>query len=400
MAIHESYRGHSRFLSERDAVSVGWPHASRPASRVRQSRRHFLRSLATAAGYLTTQPCALGQTQDHTKTRKAETSSFDFSLLDDWLNPNDLFFIREHFPAPAPAPSQWRLSIGGAAANPFDVTYDELLQQPRKSLAVTLECAENPVGGGLVGNAEWTGVSLALLLEKARPFPSAGFVRLSGADRDPTGGAYYARTIPLSKALHADTLLAHRMNGEKLPDAHGFSLRAVVPGWYGMDSVKWLQKIELLTKRGKDTVPEHSYLRRVQLPTGQVATEPVTAMNVKAVFSRPLDGAILVGRRFVVRGAAWAGENRVERVEVSTDGGHAWQEALVNTPGQAGSQAYSWVFWEFEWRIPASGRYELVVRATDELGRTQPAIRPAGKLDEYEETAYQRVQCTLLESAK
>lgn len=350
---------------------------------------------------MATQPCALGQTQDNSKTRKAEISSFDFSLLDDWLNPNDLFFIREHFPAPAPALSQWRLSIGGAVANPFDVNYDEVLQQPRKSLAVTLECAENPVGGGLVGNAEWTGVSLALLLEKARPLPAAGFVRLSGADRDPTGGACYARTIPLSKELHADTLLAHRMNGEKLPDAHGFPLRAVVPGWYGMNSVKWLQKIELLTERGKDLVPEHSYLRRTRLPgSGQVVTEPVTAMNVKAVFSRPLDGAILVGRRFVVRGAAWAGENRVERVEVSTNGGSTWHDALVNTPGQPGPQAYSWVLWEFDWRIPASGRYELVVRATDEQRRTQPAIRPAGKLDEYEETTYQKVQCTVLGSAK
>ncbi|MCI0422479.1 MAG: sulfite oxidase [Acidobacteria bacterium] len=339
------------------------------------------------------------QTRQEAGSRKAEISSFDLSLLDDWLNPNDLFFIRDHFPAPAQSSSQWKLSLAGAVANPFEVTYEELLQQPRKTLAVTLECAENPVGGGLVGNAEWTGVSLALLLEKARPLPAAGFVRLSGADRDSVGGACYVRTIPLSKALHADTLLVHRMNGEKLPDAHGFPLRAVVPGWYGMDSVKWLQKIELLTERGTDAVPEHSYLRRVQLPgTGQAATEPVTAMNVKAVFSRPLDGAILVGRRFVVRGAAWAGENRVERVEVSTDGGHAWQEALVNTPGQTGLQAYSWVFWEFDWKIPASGRHELVVRATDELGRTQPAIRPAGKLDAYEQTAYQRVQCTVLES--
>src|SRR5205823_8775129 len=144
-----------------------------------------------------------------------------------------------------------------------------------------------------------------------------------------------------------DTLIAHQMNGEKLPANHGFPLRAVIPGWYGMDSVKWLRAVDVLTGER----PEQGYTRQVRsLLAGTRPAGSVTTMNVKSAFSRPMDGAILSSRRFVVRGAAWAGENRIRRVELSYDGGKSWQPArLLSDP-----QPYAWVHWSHDWTIRAA----------------------------------------------
>ena len=335
------------------------------AGSIQLSRRMFLASASA---------CLL-------RAQKAEISSFDFSLLDEGPTPADLFFVREHFPAPGVSSAGWKLSISGAVATPFEIPYEDISAQPRKVLPLTLECAENPAGGGLVSHAEWTGISLASLIEKARASPEARFVRLSGADG-------FSRSVPLAKAMHPDTLIAHNMNGEKLPVNHGFPLRALIPGWYGMDSVKWLRRVELLVNDD----PEHYYVRLLRsLLTGTRPAGPVTAMNVKSAFSRPLDGAVLVGRHFTVRGAAWAGENRVRRVEVSTDGGKSWQAARLASD----ALRYSWVHWTYAWKIPGAGQYELAVRATDDAGREQNAERAANRVDEYELNAWQTVRVTV-----
>ncbi len=178
--------------------------------------------------------------------QKAEVSEFDFSLLDERLTPTDLFFVREHFPAPRVSAPAWKLAVRGAVSAPFEISHEELLALPRQSLDATMECAENAVGGGLVSTARWEGPGLAALLARAKPDPAAIFVRLRGADNE------YARSIPISKAVHPATLIAHHMNGDPLPPAHGAPARAIVPGWYGMDSVKWLQTIEALP------APDHS----------------------------------------------------------------------------------------------------------------------------------------------
>ncbi len=315
------------------------------------------------------------------RAQKPEVSGFDLSLLEEGTTPVDLFFVREHFPAPVLSSAGWKLSVGGAVATPFEISFDDLAAQARQTLPVTLECAENPVAGGLVSHAEWSGVSLAELLAKAQPAAGSRSVTLSGADS-------FSRSIPLAKALHPDTLIAHRMNGEKLPASHGFPLRAVIPGWYGMDSVKWLRSVEVLM----GDVPTQGYSRQVRsLLTGVRPDGPVTAMNVKAVFSRPLDGATLQGRRFVVRGAAWAGENRVQLVEVSVDGGRSWRPARLSTD----PKPYAWVHWSYDWTIQGAGSYALAVRAVDDKGRRQPEERKAERVDEYEWNAIQRVQVTV-----
>ena len=312
--------------------------------------------------------------------QKSEVSSFDLSLVDEGTTPNQVFFVRHHFGEPTVAPGG-KLAIRGAVASLLEMSIDDLSGQPQKTLPVTLECAENPVGGGLVSHAEWSGVSLASLLEKAQPRPEARFVRMTGADG-------YVRTISLAKASEPNTLIAFRMNGEKLPPAHGLPARAIVSGWYGMDSVKWLQRIDLLEHEDTQTPAAFSYRRQVKsLLAGARETDPVTAMNVKSAFSRPVDGAFLTGRRFVVRGVAWAGEQRIRKVELSTDGGKKWHDAKASQ-----SQPYAWSHWEYAWTIPAAGEYELIVRATDASGRTQPSERAGDRADGYELNAWQTIR--------
>jgi DMSO/TMAO reductase YedYZ molybdopterin-dependent catalytic subunit len=315
------------------------------------------------------------------RSQVAEVSNFDFSLLDKGTTPVELFFIREHFPPPGVSSADWKLSIRGAVSVPAEIPFEELVALPRRLLPVTIECAENPAAGGLISHAEWSGVSLASLLEKARPGADARFVRLSGADG-------FSRSIPFAKAMHADTLLVYQMNGDKLPAKHGFPVRAVVPGWYGMDSIKWLRGIEVLT----DGPPEQGYQRQVRsLLTGTRPGGPVTAMNVKSAFSRPLDGAILTGRNFTVHGAAWAGENRVRQVDISMDGGRSWQAAkLLSQP-----RPYEWVHWAYVWKIKDAAEYELLVRAGDDQGRQQPLKQASERVDGYESNSSQIVKVTV-----
>ena len=312
------------------------------------------------------------------RAQKAEITAFDFSLLDEWTVPAELFFIREHFAAPNVSAAGWKLAVDGAVTARVEISLDELTSLARRTLPVTIECAENPVGGGLVGHAEWTGVPLGALLEKARPNSSARFVRLTGADS-------FSRSIPLNKAAHPDTLLVTAMNGERLSASHGFPLRAVIPGWYGMDSVKWLRRVELAEH--PDSAREYVRLTR-SLLAGTRPAGAVTAMQVKSAFARPLDGAILTGRRFLIRGTAWAGERAVQRVEVSVDGAKSWQPARIESK----ALHYAWVVWTHEWRIPGPGQYELVVRAEDDAGTKQAAQRPADRADDYEWTGYQSVR--------
>jgi DMSO/TMAO reductase YedYZ molybdopterin-dependent catalytic subunit len=338
----------------------------------------------------------VGQPGNTKASRKAEISEFDLSLLGECHTPNDLFFVREHFPAPSIAAEKWKLEFTGAVASPFAISYEELLQQPRQTLSATLECAENPAGGGLVSHAEWVGVSLGKLLEKARPSDGARFVRLHGFDSDTGSDSSYFRSLPLEKAMHPLTLLAHRMNGARLPAEHGFPLRAVIPGWYGMDWVKWLRLVEVSKEADASHAMGSGYVRQVRsLLTGSRTEGPVREVQVKSVFARPMDGAILRGRRFVARGAAWAGENRVQAVEISTDAGGTWQAARLSAPGCAEPRPYAWILWDYDWKIPGPGKYSLAVRARDDNGRLQPAERPSERLDPYEVNAWQRISVTV-----
>jgi DMSO/TMAO reductase YedYZ molybdopterin-dependent catalytic subunit len=312
-----------------------------------------------------------------------------FSSLDGFTTPNESFYVRCHFPVPKISANDWRLSIEGEVEAPFELNYDEVRAMESRTVAATLECAGNnriflepKVKGvqwelGAVGNASWTGVPLAALLARAKPKAGAIEVILDGADEGqvdktptPSGKISFCRSLPMSKA-RADVLLAYEMNGDKLSESHGFPLRAIVPGWYAMASVKWLRRIIVTDKpfNGFYQSLDYTYWDRSGvLPT----LAPLTEQQTKAEIARPENNEVIAANAvYRVYGAAWTGTGEIARVEISFDSGESWQDAkLVGEP-----VTKAWRLWEYEWRTPAPGRCSIIARATDSRGFVQPAER-------------------------
>lgn len=311
-----------------------------------------------------------------------------FASLDSFLTPSPLFYVRNHYPVPALDPKSFRLEVAGAVARKLSLSMDDLAKLKEVTLPLTLECAGNgraflqPKTKGLqwelgaVSTAEWTGVPLSAVLDLAGVERDAAEVVLDAADKgdpqkeiQPSRPVSYSRSLPLTKARRAEVMLAWKMNGRELTPEHGRPLRAVVGGWYGMASVKWLTRL-IVTKtpyRGFDQTID--YATWVRNEHGLDELVPLGAGEVKASIARPLAGErVKAGEAYKVRGAAWAGENEVARVEVSLDGGKTWSAATLT--GRA--VPFCWRLWEYEWK-PAAGAAVLMARATDRRGRTQPA---------------------------
>ena len=310
-----------------------------------------------------------------------------FSELSGFITPTKLFYVRTHFPVPTIDKNTWRLSVEGEVEKPFEIGYEELFKLESRKIPATLECAGNTRnvlepkvkgvqwGLGAVGNAEWSGVPLSILLDRAGVKSNAAEVILEGADagpledpKAPAGDVRFARSIPLNKA-RADVLLVHKMNDAELTAEHGFPLRAIVPGWYAMASVKWLERI-IVTDRpfnGYYQTLDYAFWKR----RGDSAElTPLSEMQVKAEISKPVQGEIVpVNSNVRVHGAAWTGNAEIAKVELSTDGGSTWNEATL----LGDSIPNAWRLWEFDWKTPATaGKATLIARATDSHGRTQP----------------------------
>jgi DMSO/TMAO reductase YedYZ molybdopterin-dependent catalytic subunit len=313
-----------------------------------------------------------------------------FEKLESFITPTKSFYVRTHFPIPAIDKDAWWLHVEGEVEEPFVINYEELLKLESKTISVTLECAGNnrnflepkvkgvQWGLGAVGTAEWTGVPLSILFDRAGVKPEAIEVILEGADggeledpKSPAGELKFARSIPLAKA-RSEVLLAYKMNGGDLPPQHGFPLRAIVPGWYAMASIKWLQRIIVTNQpfAGYYQTMDYAFWKR----RGDVAElAPLTEMQIKAQIAKPVQGEIVAADSKVrVRGAAWTSNGEIIKVELSTDGGATWNETRL--VGESNPNA--WRFWEFDWRTPSKpGQASLIARATDSRGRTQPAQR-------------------------
>jgi DMSO/TMAO reductase YedYZ molybdopterin-dependent catalytic subunit len=313
-----------------------------------------------------------------------------FESLESFLTPTQSFYLRTHFPIPSIDRDAWWLRVEGDVENPFAINYEELMTLESVTSPVTLECAGNSrnflepkVKGvqwrlGAVGTAEWTGVALSMLLDRAGVKPNASEVILEGADcgmledaKSPPGELNFARSIPLKKA-RGDVLLAYKMNGEDLPPEHGFPVRAIVPGWYAMASTKWLQRI-IVTDRpftGYYQTIDYAYWQRRE---NIAELAPLTEIQVKAEIARPAEGEILPANTTVrVHGAAWTCDAEITKVELSTDCGATWNDAKLI----GDSNPNAWRFWEFNWQTPSQlGKQTLIARATDSLGRTQPVDR-------------------------
>jgi DMSO/TMAO reductase YedYZ molybdopterin-dependent catalytic subunit len=359
-----------------------------------EQRRDFLRRVAVGAPLLGLSGSGLSlSAQSPSKAmimreREPENLEFPFSSLDSPITPNEQFYIRSHFAVPHVDAASYRLHVEGAVDRPFEIGYDELRRLASNSVQATLECAGNsrvflvPQAGGAqwelggVSNAIWTGVPLAALLERAGVKPNAVDVVMEGIDRGeprsepkPPGPIPFARSIPIGKARRPEVVVAHQMNGKEVPQSHGFPVRAVVPGYYGMSSVKWLTRIHVLT------VPYQGYWQTTDYAfwdrsAGTPTRQPLRDMRVKSLIARPGSHEIVkAGSPYRVFGAAWTGDADVEKVELSVDAGKSWQQArLIDKPVR-----FAWRRWEYEWKTPTQpGRVILMSRATDSTGQRQP----------------------------
>ena len=311
-----------------------------------------------------------------------ENRETPLSEVQGWVTPNRWFFVRSHYETPEIDVNDWRLSVTGCVNREIELTWEQLTALPQRSVFSTMECAGNgrsflrPLvegvqwSAGAVGHAEWSGVPLKHVLEEAGLRTETIEIVFEGSDfgmeksyGDPMP---FGRSLPLEKALHPDTLLATRMNGEWLEPSHGFPLRLLVPGWYGVASVKWLQRIEAVATPYEGYFQTKKYT--IRRPTGRgETTEVVGPMPVKSEIIRPADDAVLGIGANRIFGMAWAGEHAVAAVEVSVDGGDTWQRAELNGP----RAPYSWTLWEHLWEVVAPGEYTLLARAVSESGQVQ-----------------------------
>ena len=322
------------------------------------------------------------------------------------VTPVGLHYLLIHFDIPTADEATWRLEVGGQVARPRTLTMAELRRRPAVTLPVTLECAGNgrarldprPVSQPwleeAVGTAEWTGTPLRPLLEEAGIGAGAVEVVFGGADRGVQGGLEhdYERSLPLAEALREEVLLAWAVNGRPLPPQHGYPLRLVVPGWYGMASVKWLRRIEVAGQPFRGYQQAGSYLLHASAADPGV---PVTRIQPRSLLAPPGIPEFESRRRFLppgrhlLSGRAWSGLAPVATVEVSTDGGASWQ------PADLGEQPspWAWVGWSFAWET-TEGVHELCSRATDAAGNTQPLHAP-WNTGGYANNAVQRVKVTV-----
>ncbi len=317
-----------------------------------------------------------------------ENSETPLDSVHGWVTPRQWFFVRNHFNVPAIDPLDYRLAVEGLVRSPAWWSLEELAAYPQRTVFATVECAGNgrsflsqkaagvQWGAGAIGHAEWTGVPLHMILERAGLRPGATEILFEGADRgsehDHPEPMHFARSLPLEKALHPDTLLATHMNGEPLEPSHGAPLRLFVPGWYGVASVKWLSRIEAIDRKFDGYFQTTKYTVSRQTERG-VAREIVGPMVVKSEIIRPRPGESLgVGVNRIL-GLAWAGEDAISSVDISVDGGATWQPVPL-----AGPRAdYSWCLWEYAWQARTPGRHTILARATSARGQTQPAVHDA-----------------------
>jgi DMSO/TMAO reductase YedYZ molybdopterin-dependent catalytic subunit len=311
-----------------------------------------------------------------------------FDRLDDFITPAELFYIRSHFPAPELNPVTYRLSIRGAVRSELSLSYGDIRALPSRSCIATLECAGNgrvflvpPAPGaqwelGAVGNAEWTGVPLSALLDHAGLADEVCELVLEGADRGvpkeeprPPGVISYARSIPRKRALEPDVLIAYSMNGQDLTLDHGYPLRAIVPGQYGMASVKWLTDIIATTQpfQGYWQTSDYGYWDD---SAGIPVRRPLAEMKLKAQIARPrVYETLEPGRSYTIFGAAWAGGTDVTEIWISLDGGSSWVPGQFLDP----INRNAWRRWKYDWITPTQpGRYTLLARAKGADQRVQP----------------------------
>jgi DMSO/TMAO reductase YedYZ molybdopterin-dependent catalytic subunit len=304
------------------------------------------------------------------------------------ITPTGMHYILVHFDIPGVEADTWSLEIGGLVRKSLSLSLKDIMRRPKQTLAVTMECAGNgralmdprpisqPWHVEAIGTAEWAGTPLRGLLEEAGIDDSAVEFVFTGLDKGVQGDEVqlYQRSLTIEESMRDEVLLAYEMNGRPLEPQHGYPVRLIVPGWYGMTSVKWLASIEAVAEpfRGYQQVGSYRYTQ-----TLDDIGEPVSLINVRSLMAPPgipdfaTRNRLLEPGPVTLTGRAWAGRNQVVSVEVSTSGGKKWHEATLAPP----VGPYAWRAWRHDWTAE-HGRHILLVRATDDQGNTQPLDQP------------------------
>ena len=284
------------------------------------------------------------------------------------------YFTVLHYPIPAIDQAAYRLTVGGMVARPMTLTLDDLKRRPRVERTVAFECGGNSRGRfhGMVGNATWAGADLRALIREAKPASGARETYFWGADvgketiRNAEYEQNFARSLPLDQASSVGAILAYEMNGQPLPVAHGFPVRVIVPGFYGVCNVKFLDRIELAKERLMTRFMARDYVtlssREVNGRTEWVERS-VTSMRVKSAVAR----VTRRGERLKVFGVAWTDGTPLKSVDVRVDEG-MWQRATIDRQ----DNPHAWAFWSLETTVPSAGEHTIVSKATDRQGVTQP----------------------------
>jgi sulfite oxidase len=311
-------------------------------------------------------------------------------LLDSWITPVNLFFVRNHMSEPTEFDAEsYRLKVSGEVEHPLELTLGELRKMAHSTVTNTLECAGNGrafyqphVPGvqwerGAVGTARWTGPRMKDVLSLAGVKSTGKFVVFFGLDEPPGKVPKFVRGIPIEKATDPDTLLAMHMNDAPLSKHHGYPLRALTAGWIGAASCKWLAEMRVLDKEYEGNFMKPGY----RLPVNPVPkggdiigdTTPVTRLNVKSLITHPTNEAkVKLGVPLHITGVAWAGDAEVTKVDISDDEGRSWQPAVLGNE----RAKYAWRLWHYVWKPAKAGDYTVMARATDTTGRVQPDESP------------------------
>ena len=312
-------------------------------------------------------------------------------LFTSYITPNDRFFVRSHLGPPGGSTESRPLKVGGLVKTAIALDFEAIRRFEAVTRPAVLQCSGNgralfntPIPGvgwerGAVGNAEWTGVLLRDILEKAGLDPKAKHVQFLGGDRPPNPKTpAFHRSLPIERAMDPSTLIAYGMNGPGIPLLHGSPFRLIVPGWAGNHWMKWLREITVSTEEAPGFYQRTGYkMPKVPVPR-DVTPKPedlvsVTWMNVKSLIAAPVSGSRLRKGPATIAGVAWTGEGRVAKVEVAIDDG-AWQPSELHGPDHEGA----WRMWKFAWDAPA-GKHRVRARATDTSGAIQPGATPWNK---------------------
>ncbi len=308
----------------------------------------------------------------------------DLRTATSWQTPDKQFFIFHHTETVDADPELWRLRVGGCVQRSAEFSLKELQSRPgRREIGVTLECSGNSnhpqLMNGLVSNALWSGITLKSVLEECGIKPEAREVVFFAMDQtremkwqaaDVYYTVPYGRSLYIQDALHPDALLAFEMNGRPLPAEHGFPLRLIMPGWYGMAQVKWLTRIEVIDRRyeGQHMARNYHSLRALETPDGMIWLDMSISKNrLKSVVARVTRRPRGQTHSYKIAGLAWGGATPIERVEVQIDAGN-WRPSVIDERGGD----FAWLLWSYAWQDAAPGPHTLVSRAIDANGKIQP----------------------------